>query len=71
MSYLSLSALFEYLCFWFYGHYKYLLQGLIYLMVDYKYRLVVLLTLQTVQTVNPLPAKLFNWNFHPLEVVSR
>ena len=21
--------------------------------------------------VNPLPAKLFNWNFHPLEVVSR
>ena len=22
-------------------------------------------------SVNPLTAKLFNWNFHPLEIVSR
>ena len=24
-----------------------------------------------VDAINPLTAKLFNWNFHPLEVVSR
>ena len=23
------------------------------------------------QRINPLPAKLFNWNFHSLEIVSR
>ena len=38
---------------------------------DTDIRLMVKTTAQSVRNINPLAAKLFNWNFHPLEVVSR